>query len=99
MPSGEAAPSPPLQAQKAWHQIVTELGYPGGEGQPGKRPQGPAVRAELESLGAAVEELELQSDKVSPQAIAAGRVPPELAAKGLLKNNFPIWDGRRFEGQ
>lgn len=53
------APPPPVQAQHTWHQIVSELGYPGGEGQPGKRPQDPAVRAELERLGATVEELEL----------------------------------------
>lgn len=55
----EGVPPPPLQAQHVWHQIVSELGYPGGEGQPGKRPQDPAVRAELEDLGAAVKELEL----------------------------------------
>jgi SAM-dependent methyltransferase len=55
----EARLPPPLQAQGAWHRIVSELGYPGGEGQPGKRPQDPVVRAELEGLGATVEELEL----------------------------------------
>jgi SAM-dependent methyltransferase len=50
---------PPVQAQRAWGAILAELGQAPRAGQPGIRPQDPAVREELERLGATVQELEL----------------------------------------
>ncbi len=58
-PPGADAPPPPVQAQRAWRAILAELGHPERAGQPGIRPQDPAVRAELEALGASVQELDL----------------------------------------
>lgn len=50
---------PPVRAQHAWVSILDDLGYSAREGQPGIRPQDPAVRALLEELGGAVQERDL----------------------------------------
>jgi SAM-dependent methyltransferase len=50
---------PPAQARRRWRVILEALGYPEELGRPGIRADDPAVRAELEALGALVEELDL----------------------------------------
>jgi len=69
-----AAPAP-VQAQRAWREILAALGHPVRTGQPGIRLHDPAVRAELEALGAQVHELDLaeyERPPISARTVARG---------------------------
>lgn len=57
--AGLASVPPPAQAQRVWREALRELGLSGREGQPGARPDDPAVREALVALGATVEAVTL----------------------------------------